>query len=207
MISNKRKGVGLMAKNCDVNPINKDLEEETIDLEHLDKSEDVERKDTNSENEKMDANALEELLEKKEEEAQEQTDRIQRLAAEFDNYRKRTQKEKERIYIDALSDVASKFLPVVDNLQRALDVAEENESQGLKEGVNLVFKQMMEVLDKLCIKPIEAVGAAFDPEIHNAVMHVEDDSIDSNMVVEEFQKGYIYKDETVIRHSVVKVAN
>ena len=116
-------------------------------------------------------------------------------------------KGKERIYCDAVSDVAGMFLPVVDNLQRAIDAAEKDEGQGLKEGVNLVYKQIMDVLDKLDIKPIEAIGAPFDPEIHNAVMHVEDDSLDSNIVVEEFQKGYIYKDEIVIRHSVVKVAN
>ncbi len=197
-----------MAKNGDINQIKDDLEEKTINSENLEKSGEIKEEDVNSDSEKKDTdNNLEELLEKKEAENLELTDRIQRMAAEFDNFRKRTQKEKERIYVDALSDVAGKFLPIVDNLQRAIDAAENDEGQGLKEGVNLVFKQIIDVLDKLQIKPIEAVGSSFDPAIHNAVMHVEDDSIDSNIVVEEFQKGYIYKDETVIRHSVVKVAN
>lgn len=134
-------------------------------------------------------------------------DRMQRLAAEYDNFRKRTQKEKERIYDDAVCDVVSKFLAVIDNLERAVQASDMDESSGLKEGVNLVCRQTMEVLEKLNVKPIEAVGKPFDPELHNAVMHVEDENLDDNIVAEEFQKGYIYKDEIVIRHSMVKVAN
>lgn len=194
-----------MAKNDEVNANKNNLEEEIIDSDNTEKTEDT-KKELNS-NGKDGSDNSKELLEKKEAENQELTDRLQRLAAEYDNFRKRTVKEKERIYCDAVSDVAGMFLPVVDNLQRAIDAAEKDEGQGLKEGVNLVYKQIMDVLDKLDIKPIEAIGAPFDPEIHNAVMHVEDDSLDSNIVVEEFQKGYIYKDEIVIRHSVVKVAN
>ena len=119
--------------------------------------------------------------------------------------RKRTQRE--RIYIDALVDVVGKFLPVVDNLERAVTAAEQDESKGLQEGINLIYKQTLDALDKLGVKPIETVGKCFDPEIHDAVMHIEDDSLECNIIVEEFQKGYIYKDEVVIRHSVVKVAN
>lgn len=151
--------------------------------------------------------SLKELLEKKENEAKELLDRTQRLAAEFDNYRKRTQKEKEKLYVDAVSDIVAKFLPVVDNLERALKAAEAEESQGLKEGVTLVFRQLSDILEKMGVKPIEAVGTTFNPELHNAVMHVEDDTLDKNIVIEEFQKGYIYKDEVVIRYSMVKVAN
>lgn len=162
--------------------------------------------DAEKESEKIDSN-LKELISKKEDENKELLDRMQRLAAEYDNFRKRTQKEKEKIYSDALADVVSNFLPVVDNLERAIKAAEAEEGQGMKEGVTLIFRQFSDILGKLGVKPIEAVGAAFNPELHNAVMHVEDESLDQNSVVEEFQKGYIYKDEIVIRHSMVKVAN
>jgi molecular chaperone GrpE len=150
---------------------------------------------------------LKELLAKKEEEAKELLDHMQRLAAEFDNFRKRTQKEKDRLYVDAVSDVVSKFLQVYDSLERALQTSGNEDSQGLKEGVNLVFKQISDILSKLDVKPIDAVGTTFNPEFHNAVMHVEDETLGHNIVIEEFQKGFIYKDDIVIRHSMVKVAN
>lgn len=150
---------------------------------------------------------VKEILTKKDVELKEWMDRTQRLAAEYDNFRKRTQKEKEKIYTDAISDVVAKFLPIADNLERALKAAENEENGGLKEGVTLVFRQISDIFDKLDVKPIEAVGATFNPEYHNAVMHVEDEAYEHNIVVEEFQKGYIYKNEIVIRHSMVKVAN
>lgn len=150
---------------------------------------------------------IEDLLKKKEEELKELFDRLQRIAAEYDNFRKRTLKEKERIYTDCLCEIVAKFLPVADNLERAIKAAENEEGQGLKEGILLVYKQLTDVLDKLGVKPIEAVGTAFNPELHDAVMHAEDDTQGKNIVVEEFQKGYIYKDEFVIRHSMVKVVN
>jgi molecular chaperone GrpE len=95
----------------------------------------------------------------------------------------------------------------LDNLERALDSSASDETGGLREGITLVSKQFLEILAKLDVKPIEAVGADFNPELHNAVMHVKDENFDHNYVVEEFQKGYIYKDEIVIRYSMVKVAN
>jgi molecular chaperone GrpE len=156
---------------------------------------------------KDEATELKELLAKKEEEAKELLDHMQRLAAEFDNFRKRTQKEKDRLYVDAVSDVVSKFLQVYDSLERALQTSGNEDSQGLKEGVNLVFKQISDILSKLDVKPIDAVGTTFNPEFHNAVMHVEDEALGHNIVIEEFQKGFIYKDDIVIRHSMVKVAN
>ena len=159
----------------------------------------------------MDKPAIEEntedLLKKKEEELKDVFDRMQRIAAEYDNFRKRTLKEKERIYTDSLCEIVAKFLPVADNLERAIKAAENDEGQGLKEGISLVYKQLMEVLEKLDVKPIDAVGTSFNPELHDAVMHDEDDTKENNMVVEEFLKGYIYKDEIVIRHSIVKVVN
>jgi len=166
-----------------------------------------------SETQKVDADksakeeSIEDQLKKKEEELKEVFDRMQRIAAEYDNFRKRTLKEKERIYVDCLCEIVAKFLPVADNLERALKAAENEEGKGLKEGIELVYKQLTDVLDKLDVKPIEAVGRTFDPELHNAVMHVEDETQGNNIVVEEFLKGYIYKDEYVIRHSMVKVAN
>lgn len=155
-------------------------------------------------------NTTKEQLAKKEAELKEWCDRYQRLAAEFDNFRKRTQKEKEKLYCDSLQDVVTKFLPVADNLERALSASEaqgNTDVQSLKDGVAMVFRQLNDIMDKLDVKPIEALGQTFDPSLHNAVMHVEDDSRSHGEIVEEFQKGYTYKGETVIRHSMVKVAN
>ena len=192
-----------MAKNRDVDPKKKIKVDEEID-EIAESTESADCDDLDKQSEDIDLN---EVIKKKDTELKELVERMQRLTAEFDNFRKRTQKEKERIYIDAVADVVGKFLPVVDNLERAITAAEQEESNGLQEGVNLIFKQIVDALDKLGVKPIEAVGSCFDPEIHNAVMHVEDETLDCNIIAEEFQKGYIYKDEVVIRHSMVKVAN
>ena len=151
---------------------------------------------------------LRQALEKKENEINELLDRTQRLAAEYDNYRKRTNREKERLYCDSVCDVVSKILPVVDNLERAIAAeVETEEGKSLREGISMIIRQMSDILEKIGVKPIEAVGKPFDPELHHAVMHVEDDSYGESEIIEEFQKGYIYKDEIVIRHSMVRVAN
>lgn len=143
-----------------------------------------------------------------EEKLREQTDKYMRLYAEYDNYQKRTQREKEARYSDAVIDAVAALLPIGDNLERALDTAVESEdAQKLKDGIEMVMKQFNESLQKLNVSPIKAVGEQFDPNIHNAVMHIEDDSVDENTIVEEFMKGYIYKDSRVVRHSMVKVAN
>jgi molecular chaperone GrpE len=132
---------------------------------------------------------------------------LQRTAAEFDNYKKRTAREKEALYQDATCDVVAAFLPVVDNLERAIQAANNDAgNNSLKEGIELVYRQFGDVLKKLNVEVIEAVGKEFDPNLHNAVSHVEDENYGENEVVEEFQKGYILKDK-VIRHSMVKVAN
>ena len=198
-----------MAMNSDVEPKKNTGAEEEVDKaaetpEAPDQnvSEDLDKQDIQKED--IDLN---EVIKKKDDELKELFDRMQRLAAEYDNFRKRTQKEKERIYVDALTDVVGKILPVVDSLEKAVTAAQLEENKGLQEGINLIYKQTMDVLEKLGVKPIEAVGKCFDPELHNAVMHIEDDSPECNVVVEEFRKGYIYKDGTVIRHSMVKVAN
>ncbi len=131
-----------------------------------------------------------------------------RLFAEFDNFKKRSMREKDARYADAVIDTTCEMLNVLDNLQRALltEVTSED-AKKLYEGVALVEKQMKDTLAKLDVTEIKAVGEQFDPNIHNAVMHIEDESIDDNTVVEEFMKGYIYKDTRVVRHSMVKVAN
>ncbi len=146
-------------------------------------------------------------LEEKSKQCEEYFDKLQRTAAEFDNFKKRTAKEKEALYSDAASDVVSALLPVVDNLERAIEAANnEVNVNSLKEGVELVYRQFKDVLQKLNVDVIEAVGNEFDPNLHNAVSHVDDEQYGNNVVVEEFQKGYIYKDK-VIRYSMVKVAN
>ncbi len=130
------------------------------------------------------------------------------LYAEFDNYRKRTTKEKDSRYSDAVIDTVNAFLAVADNLDRAVTTKVESEdAKKLMEGVELVKKQMSDILTKLDVTPIKSVGEEFDPNLHNAVMHIEDENITDNTIVEEFQKGYIYKNERVVRHSMVKVAN
>ncbi len=131
-----------------------------------------------------------------------------RLLAEYDNFKKRSQREKDQRYADAVIDTAAELLEVKDNLDRALAAEVESEDAlALKAGVEMVAKQLAEAFSKLGIEPIKAEGEQFDPNLHNAVMHIEDEAIDDNTVVEEFMKGYIYKDSRVVRHSMVKVAN
>ena len=127
-----------------------------------------------------------------------------RLMAEFDNYKKRSVKERENIYTDVRVDTVSKFLPVYDNLQRALRA--ETADEAYKKGVEMTFNQLMDVFKKLGVEEIESVGTTFDPNFHNAVMHIEDPDRGENEIVEEFQKGFKVGDK-VIRFSMVKVAN
>ncbi len=144
-----------------------------------------------------------------EDEAQKKYDSLNekylRTLAEYDNYRKRSIRERESIYPEAKADAAAAFLPVMDNLERALEI--ETEKNPFYEGVVLVKKQLDEVFAKLGVEAVEAAsGSSFDPELHNAVMHVEDDGLGENVIVEELQKGYRIGDR-IIRHSMVKVAN
>ena len=127
--------------------------------------------------------------------------------AEFENFRKRTEKEKAGMYAVGAKDVIEKILPVVDNFERGLAaVPEEQKEDAFVVGMDKVYKQMLTTLAEAGVEPIEAVGKEFNPDFHNAVMHVEDEEVGENIVVEEFQKGYTYKD-FVVRHSMVKVAN
>lgn len=133
-------------------------------------------------------------------------DKYLRVLAEYDNFKKRTQKEKDELYGIATADTIEKLLPVADNLERAISVLNETETSEFSEGVKMVTKQFFEILEKMGVTPIDALGAQFDPNLHNAVMHVDDEEYDANIVVEQFIKGYQMKDK-VIRHSMVKVAN
>lgn len=141
---------------------------------------------------------------KKDEKIEELTNRLQRSMAEFDNFRKRTEKEKASMYIIGAKEIIEKILPVVDNFERGLDTAQEGDA--FADGMQMIYKQLMTTLNDLGVQAIEAVGQPFDPNFHNAVMHVDDPEQEENIVVEEFQKGYTYKD-FVVRHSMVKVAN
>ena len=135
------------------------------------------------------------------------TDKYQRLMAEFENARKRNAKEQSHMYDVGAKEVLAKLLPVVDNFERGLDALSEEEKEGaFAQGFIKIYQQMITVLEEIGVKPMDAVGKEFNPDFHNAVMHVEDDSVGEGIVVEEFEKGYTYRD-TVIRHSMVKVAN
>lgn len=144
---------------------------------------------------------------KKDEKIEELTDMVKRQMAEFDNFRKRTEKEKSSMYEIGAREVVEKILPVVDNFERGLAaIPEGDKNSPFADGMTKIYKQMMTVFEEIGVKPIESVGQEFNPDFHNAVMHVEDEEAGDNVVVEEFQKGYLYKDH-VVRHSMVKVAN
>ncbi|SEW41336.1 nucleotide exchange factor GrpE [[Clostridium] fimetarium] len=134
-------------------------------------------------------------------------DKNRRQMAEFDNFRKRTEKEKSVMYEIGAKDIIEKILPIVDNFERGFDaISDEEKSSPFTEGIEKVFKQLTKALEDAGVKTIEAVGQPFDPNFHNAVMHIEDEELGENVVADEFQKGYIYR-ESVVRHSMVKVAN
>ena len=148
-----------------------------------------------------------EKKDKKDEQIAELTDKLKRQLAEFENFRNRTDKEKSQMYAVGAKDVIEKILPVIDNFERGLKSIPEDQKGGpVASGMEMIYKQLITVLTDLGVTPIEAVGQEFDPNLHNAVMHAEDEGLGENIVAEEFQKGYKYKD-TVLRHSMVKVAN
>ena len=143
----------------------------------------------------------------RDEKIEELTDRLQRSMAEFDNFRKRTEKEKAAMFEVGARDIIERILPVVDNFERGLAaIPEEEKASPFADGMEKIYKQLIKALEEAGVKPIEAVGKPFDPNFHNAVMHIEDESLGENIVSQELQKGYIYRD-TVVRHSMVQVAN
>lgn len=151
--------------------------------------------------------ALELELEKQKELLEEADDKYKRLLAEFENARNRNEKESKRMYDVGAKEVLEKLLPVVDNFERALQtIPEEDKERAFEQGVDKIYKQLVVTLDEIGVKPMNAEGTEFNPDLHNAVMHIEDEEFGENVVAEELQKGYMYK-EDVLRHSMVKVAN
>lgn len=175
-----------------------EAEEVVEETEETEETEEVEKKGIFKRKPKKD---------KKDEKIEELTDKLTRQMAEFDNYRKRTEKEKSGMYEIGAKDVIEKILPVIDNFERGLAaVPEEQKEDSFVTGMEMIYKQIMTTLDGIGVKPIEAVGQEFNPDLHNAVMHVEDEELGESIVAEEFQKGYTYRD-SVVRYSMVKVAN
>ena len=144
---------------------------------------------------------------KKDEKIEELNDRLMRNLAEFENFRNRSEKEKASMFEVGSKSVIEKILPIVDNFERGLNtIPEDAKGTAFAEGMEKIYKQFVKTLDDLGVKPIEAVGKPFDPNFHNAVMHVEDENLGENVVAVELQKGYTYKD-SIVRHSMVQVAN
>jgi molecular chaperone GrpE len=144
---------------------------------------------------------------KKDEQIEELNDRVRRQMAEFDNFRKRTEKEKSQMFDMGARTIIEKILPVVDNFERGFTTVEEaDKDDAFVQGMDKVYKQLMTELDAMGVKPIECIGKEFNPDYHNAVMQVESDEFDSGIVAQELQKGYTYKD-TVVRHSMVAVVS
>ncbi len=185
--------------------------EETDKTEEMPKedaaSEPAKEQEENSNVQEEEGKKKKDKKDKKETMIEELTDRVKRQMAEFENFRKRSEKEKSGMFEMGERSVIEQLLPIVDNFERGLSaVPEESKADPFVEGMEKVYRQMQEMLDKLGVKPIEAVGTEFNPDFHNAVMHVDDEEAGENTVAEEFLKGYTYKDH-VIRHSMVKVAN
>jgi len=175
-------------------------EEETVE----EKSGTEESKDKRAEKKKAKADKKQEAFKEKIEELE---DRVKRQMAEFDNFRKRTEKEKSQMFETGAKSVIEKILPVVDNFERGLaTISEEEKGSGFADGMNMIYKQLMTELESIGVKPIEAVGQEFNPDFHNAVMQVESEEFESGIVAQELQKGYTYRD-SVVRHSMVAVVN
>lgn len=144
---------------------------------------------------------------KKDEQIEELNDKVKRQMAEFENFRKRTEKEKTQMYDMGAKSIIEKVLPVIDNFERGLAaVPEENKDDAFVSGMDKVYKQMLTELESIGVKAIEAVGEEFNPDFHNAVMQVESEEYESGVVAQELQKGYVYKD-SVVRHSMVAVVS
>lgn len=184
------------------------LEEDTKDLEEADEEGAETLAEDSVEKEKRGFfGKKKEKKDKKDEQIEELTDRLKRSMAEFENFRKRTGKEKEQMFETGAKSVIEKILPIVDNFERGLASAtDEDKANPVVEGMEMVYKQLMTTLEEIGVKAIEAEGMEFDPNLHNAVMHEENEELGENIVSAELQKGYTYRD-TVVRHSMVKVAN
>lgn len=184
-----------------------EVKEETVETEVVEEAEATEEKAETKETKKADkkkakADKKNEAMQAKIDELE---DRVKRQMAEFENFRKRTDKEKAMMFETGAKSVIEKILPVVDNFERGLaTIPEDDENSAFANGMKMIYKQMMDELEKLGVKPIEAVGQEFDPNFHNAVMQMESEEYESGVVAQEMLKGYMYHD-TVVRHSMVAV--
>lgn len=179
-------------------------EKEAVTEEDL---KDEESKDSGEGRKKLFGKGKDKEKDKLKDQIAELNDKVVRQMAEFDNFRKRTEKEKQQMFETGAKSVIEKILPVVDNFERGIAALSEEEKEGqFAQGVIMVYKQLMDELEKMEVKPIEAVGQEFNPELHNAVMHIEDENLGENIIAAELQKGYTYRDQ-VVRHSMVQVAN
>lgn len=174
--------------------------EENLEKKDNQKKENAEEKNENTENNLKDTN----IVDEKQAEIDELTDRYKRMMAEFENYKKRSAKDRENLYNSLIGDIVTSILPVVDNLEKAVDAKTEDEVY--KDGVKLVQKQLLDILERYGVKTIETVGKTFDPSLHEAVSHIEDESKGEQEIVEEYRKGYTIGTK-VIRHAMVSVAN
>ena len=188
--------------------------EDTVDMQTEGNTEEVadseETKEAEGAEEAKEGKGLfkkKEKKDKRDEQIAELNDKVLRQMAEFENFRKRTEKEKAAMFEIGAKSIVEKLLPVIDNFERGLAALSEEEKNGaFAQGIEKIYKQLLTELGEAGVTPIEAVGKEFNPDFHNAVMHIEDESLGENIVAEEFQKGYMYKD-SVVRHSMVKVAN
>lgn len=198
-----------MSDKTDMNTVNEpeeisaDVEEETKKEPQVQAEDNAAKKDGKDKKLKAKIASLEKENEKLKSEKEELNDKYLRVAAEYDNFRRRSQKEKESIYSDALSDSVKELLPLFDNLERASSFTE---SDKLAEGLEMILKTIPDVLEKLKVECYGQKGDSFDPNLHNAIMHEENEEYGENEIVEVFQKGYKVNDK-IIRHAMVKVAN
>lgn len=195
--------------------ISEDIKDEKINEEEAEQNNNQKDSEENLENvedvkleeDSTGENDMNKKLKQKENEVNEYVDKLQRTMAEFDNFRKRTIKEKSMMYENGAKETLEKLLPIVDNFERALDsISEEQKDLPFTQGVEMIFKQLISALNELGVEEIKAEGNEFDPNFHHAVTHADDEDLGENVVAEVFQKGYMYND-SVLRHSMVKVVN
>ena len=195
-------------ENKETDPVeNAPTEEEAEDSNEGSSEEDSEGVDEDAEGKKKKLFKKKDKKDKKDEQIEALTDQVKRQMAEFDNFRKRTEKEKSSMYEMGARSVIEKILPVIDNFERGLDTVPTDEADSpFTEGMRMIYKQMMTELENIGVKPIEALGTEFNPDFHNAVMQVESEEYESGYVAQELQKGYMYRD-SVVRHSMVAVVS
>ena len=203
-------------KNVMENEVEVELEEETMHTSEAEESEETVETEGSAAEQETEEEDVEEpkksgffkkKKDKKDEQIEELNDRVKRQMAEFDNFRKRSEKEKSMMFDMGAKNVIEKILPVVDNFERGFTTVEESDqNDAFVQGMQQVYKQLMTELEAIGVTPIEAVGKEFNPDFHNAVMQVESEEYESGIIAQEFMKGYMYKD-TVVRHSMVGVVS